>query len=234
MVFRVSPRYSLQWVNIVVFESPSHVWLSAIPWTAARQATISWSFPKFMSIASVMPSSLLTLWWPLLLLPSISPSIRDFSNESAVHIWWPKYWSFSISPFNEWSGLISLKINWFDLPAVQGTLRSLLQHHSLKASVLRHSAIFMVQLSQLYVTTGKTIALIIRTFVGRVMSLLGNTLSRFVKAFLPRSNRLLISWLLSPSAVIIAPKRKSVTLSNPFYLPWSNGARCHDLSFFFF
>ena len=230
----MSPRYSLQWVNIVVVQPPSHVRLSVTPWTAAYQATISWSLPRFMFIASVMPSSLLTLWRPLLLLPSIFSSIRDFSNESAIHIKWPKCWSFSfsISSFSEYSGLISLKIDWFDLPAVQGTLGSLLQHHSSKALILRCSAIFTVQLSQPYVTTGKTIALTIWTFVRRVMSLLGNTLSRFVIAFLPRSNRLLISRLLSPSAVILEPKkRKSVTLSNP-YLPCSNGARCHDLSFF--
>ena len=134
----MSPRYSLQWVNIVVVQPPSHVRLSVTPWTAAYQATISWSLPRFMFIASVMPSSLLTLWRPLLLLPSIFSSIRDFSNESAVLIRWPKYWSFnfSISPSNNYSGLISLKIDWFDLLAVQGTLRSLLLHHSTNASIL--------------------------------------------------------------------------------------------------
>ena len=166
------------------------------------------SLPKFMSIALVMLSSHLILWCPLLL-PSIFPSIRDFSSESAVHIRWPKYWSFSfyINPSDEYSGLISLKIDWFDLLDVHGTLRSFLQHYSLKASIFWHSAFFMVQLSQPYVTTGKTIALTIQTFIGRVMSLLFNTLSRFAIVFLPRSNCLLISWLQSPSAVILEPKR---------------------------
>ena len=153
---------------VVVVQLPSHVWLFATPWTAARQAslslTISQSLPKFMSIVLVMPSSNLILWCPLLLLPSIFPSIRDSSNESAVCIKWPKYWSFSfsINPSNEYSGLISLKIDWCDLFMVQGILRSLLQHHSLKASILWHSAFFMVQLSQPYVTTGKTIAVTIQ------------------------------------------------------------------------
>ena len=142
------------------------------------------NLPKFIFIALVMPSSHLISWCPLLLLPSIFPSIRDFSNESSVCIRWPKYWNFifSISPSNEYSGLISLKIDWSDLLAAKGTLRSILQHHSLKASILWHSAIFMAQFSQPYVTTGKTIALTIQTFVNRVMSLLFNTLSRFVTA----------------------------------------------------
>ena len=142
----------------------------------------SWSLPKFMSFASVMPSGHLILWCPLLLLPSIFPSIRDFSNESAVHIRWPKYWSFSfsISPSNKYSGFISLTIDWLDSLAVQGAFRSLIQHHSWKASILSLSAFFLVQFSQLYMTTGKTIALTIWTFVSRVMSLLFNTLSRFV------------------------------------------------------
>jgi len=190
---------------------------SVTRWTAACQAslslTISWTLPKFMSLASVMPSSHLILWHPLLLLPSIFHSIRDFSNEFAVGIRWPKYWSFSISPSSEYSGLISLKIDWFDLPVVQGTFRSLL-YHSSKASILWHSAFFMVQLSQLCMTTGKTIALTTQIFVGRVMSLLFNTLFRFVITFLPRSNCFLISWLQSPSTVILEPKRKSVTTSN--------------------
>ena len=190
-----------------------------------------------MCIASVMLSSHLILCCPLLFLPSIHPRIGDFSNESAVLIRWPKYWSlsFSINLSNEYSGLISLTIDSFDLLAVQWTLRSLLQHQSLKASILQHSAFFKVQPSQLYVTTGKTIALTIQTFVSRVMSLLFNTLSRFVIAFLPRSKCLLISWLQSSSAETLEPKkRKSVTIStfSPLYLPWSNGARCHDLSFF--
>ena len=192
-----------------------------------------------MFIASVMLSSHLILWHSLLLLPSIFPSIRDFSNELSVRIRWPKYWcfSFSISPSNEYSGLISLKIDWFDLLAVQGTFRSLPQHHSLKASILWHSAFFMVQLSQLYVTTGNTIALTIQTFVGRVMSLLFNTLSRFVIAFLPRSNRLLISWLQSLSTVIFGAQEEKICHYFhifPFYLPWSSGAGCDDLSFLIF
>ena len=168
-----------------------------LPWTVARQAslpfTVSQSLLKLMSIESVMQFNCLILCRPLLLLPSIFPSIRVFSNESALHIRWPKYCSFSISPSNEYSGLISLRIDWFDLLAVQGTLRSLLQHHNLKASILRHSAFFMVQLSHLYMTTGKAIALTIQTFVGKVISLLFNTLSRCVIAFLPRSKCLLIS-----------------------------------------
>ena len=156
----------------------SHVWLSATPWTAARQASVSitnsWSLPKPVSIESVMPSSHLILCCPLLLLPSFFPSIRVFSNESAFHIRWPKYWSFSfnISPSNEHPGLISFRMDWLDLLAVQGTLKSLLQHYCSKASILWCSAFFIVQLSHPYVTTGKTIALTRRTFVGKVMSLL--------------------------------------------------------------
>ena len=151
-----------------------------------------------------MPSKHLILCYPLLLLPSVFPSIRVFSIESALRIRWPKYWSFSFSirPSSEHSGLISFRIDWFDLLAVQGTFKSLLQHHISKASILQHSAFFMVQLSHPYMTAGKTIALTRQTFVGKVMSLLFNMLSRFVIAFLPRSKRLLISWLLSPSAVI--------------------------------
>ena len=154
-----------------------------------------------MSIESVMPSSHLILCHPLLLLPPILPSIRVFSNESTLHMRWPKYWSFSfsISPSKEHPGLISLRMDWLDLLAVQGTLKSLLQHHSSKASILRHSAFFTVQLLHPYMTTGKTIALTRRTFVGKVMSLLFNMLSRLVITFLPRSKRFLISWLQSPS-----------------------------------
>ena len=191
-----------------------------------------------MSVALVMPSSHLILWCcPLLPLPSIFPSIKDFSSESAVHIRWPKYWSFSfsISPSNECSGLISLKIDWFDLLAFQGTFRSLLQQHSSKASVLWRSAFFMVQLSQPYVTTGKTIALTVWTFVSRVMSLLFNTLSRFVIAFLPRSSHLLISWLQSSSAVIFGSQEEEICHYFHFflfYLPWNNGAGYHVLSLF--
>ena len=182
-----------------------------------------------------MPSNHLILCYPLLLLPSNFPSIRIFPNESALHIRWPKYWSFSfsISLSNEYPGLISFRIDWFDLLEVQGTLKSLLQHHSLKASILWHSAFFIVQHSHPYMTTEKTIAVTIWIFVGKVMSLLFNMLSRFVIAFLPRSKRLLISWLQSPSAVILEPpKIKSLTFQCfPIYLPWSDGTGCHDLSF---
>ena len=155
---------------------------------------ISQGLPKLMSIEFVMPSNYLILCHPLLLLPSIFPSIRVFSNESVLCIRWPKYWSYSlnISPSNEHPGLISFRMDWLDLLAVQGTLKSLFQHHSSKASILWHSAVFIVQLSHPYVTTGKTIALTRRTFVGKVMSLLFNMLSRLVITFLPRSKRLLI------------------------------------------
>ena len=156
-----------------------------------------------------MPSSHLILCRPLLLQPSVFPSIKVFSNESALHMRWPKYWSFSfsISPSNEHPGLISFRMDWLDLLAVQGTLKSLLQHHTSKASILRHSAFFTVQLSHPYRTTGKTIALTRRTLVGKVMSLLFNMLSRLVITFLPRSKCLLISWLQSPSAVVLEPKK---------------------------
>ena len=163
-----------------------------------------------------MPSNHLILCYPFLLLPSIFPSIRVFSNESVLQIRWPKYWSFSfnISPSNEHPGLIYFRMDWLDLLAVQGTLKSLLQHHSSKASILQCSAFFIVQLSHPYMTTGKTIALTRRTFVGKVMSLLFTLLSRLVMAFLPRSKHLLISWLQSPSAVILEPRKiKSSTVS---------------------
>ena len=190
----------LGWISSV--QSLSHVWLcdpidcsmpGSLPITNSR------SLPKFMSIESVMPSNHLILCCPLLLSPSIFPSIRSFPKSQFFLVRWPKYWnfSFSISPFNEYSGLISFRIDWFDLLAVQGTLKSLLQHHSSKASILRHSAFFIVQLSRPYMTTGKTIALTRRTFDGKVMSLFFNMLSRFVIAFLSRSKRLLISWLQS-------------------------------------
>ena len=161
-----------------------------------------------------MPSSHLILCRPLLLLPPIPPSIRVFSNESTLRVRWPKYWSFSfsISPSNEHPGLISVRVDWLDLLAVQGTLKSLLQHHSSKASIFRRSAFFTVQLAHPYKTTGKTIALTRRNFVGKVMSLLFNMLSRLVITFLPRSKCLLISWLYSPSAVILEPKNISLTL----------------------
>ena len=197
----------------------SNVQLFETPWTAAHQASLSitnsWSLLKLMSIKSVMPSNNLILCCPLLLLPSIFPSIRVLSNESVLHIRWPKYWSFSfnISPSDEYSGLFSCRMDWLDLLAVQGTLKSLLQHHSSKASILPCSAFFIVQLSYPYMTTGKTIALTRQTFVGKVTSLLFNTPSRLVIAFLPRSKNLLISWLQSPSAVILEPKIKSVTVS---------------------
>ena len=198
----------------------SCVWLFVTPWTAAHQASLSITnaqgLLKLMSIESVMPSNRLILCSPLLLPPSIFPSIRVFSKESVPHSRWPKYWSFSfrISPSNDYSGLISFRMDWLDLLAVQRTLKGLLQHHSLRASILWHSAFFMVQLSHPYMTTGKTIALTIRTFVGKVMALLFNMLSRLVIAFLPREKHLLISWLQSPSAVILqSKKRKSVTIS---------------------
>ena len=187
-----------------------------------------------MSIELVMPSNHLILCHPLLL-PSILPSIRVFSSESALRIRWPKYWSFSfsVSLSNEYSGLISFRIDWFDLFAIQGTLKSLLQHYNLKASILRHSAFFIVQLSHSYMTTGKTIALTIQTFICKVMSLLYNTLSRFVIAFLPRNKRLLILWLQSQATVILEPKKVKSHCFHcfPIYLPWSVGTRCHDLSF---
>ena len=183
---------------------------------ASLSITNSWSLLKLMSIESVMPSNHLVFCRPLLLLHSIFPSIRVFSNESVLRIRWPKYWSFSfsISPSDEYPGLISFRMGWLDLLAVQGTLKNLLQHHSSKASILWCSAFFIVQLSYPYVTTGKTIALIRWTFVGKVMYLLFNVLSRLVITFLPRSKHPLISRLQSPSAVILEPKKiKSDTVS---------------------
>ena len=194
-----------------VFSSVAQSCYFVTPWTAARKASLSitnsQSPPKPMSIESMMPSNHLILCHPLLLLPSNFPSIRVFSNESTLRMRWPKYWSFSfsISPSNEHSGLISFRMDWLDLLAVQGTLKSLLQHHSSKTSILQHSAFFTVQLSHPYMHTGKTIALTRQTFVGKVMSLLFDMLSRLVITFLPRSKRLLISWLQSPSAVILEP-----------------------------
>ena len=194
-------------------QSLSRVRLCATPWMAARQASLSItnsrSLLKLKPIKSAMPSSHLILCCPLLLLPSSFPSIRVFSNESTLHIRWPKYWSFSlsISPSSEHPGLISFRMDWLNLFAVQGTLKSLLQHHSSKASILWYSAFFTVQLSHPYMTTGKTIALTRWTFVGKVMSLFFNMLSRLVITFLPRSKHLLISWLQSPSAVILESKK---------------------------
>ena len=183
------------------------------PWTAALQASLSISSSrsllKLMSIKSVMPSNHLILCHPFLLLPAIFPSIRVFSNESVLRIRWPKYWSFSfsINPSEEYSGLISFRMDWLDLLAVQGTLKSLLQHHSSKASVLQHSAFFILQLSHPYRTTGKTIALTRRTFVVKVMSLLFNMLCSLVIAFLQRNKRLLISWPQSPSSAILETRK---------------------------
>ena len=198
----------------------SCVQVFATAWTTAHQSSLFntnfWNLLKLMSISSLMPSNRLILCHPLLLLPSIFPSIRVFSNESVLCIRWPKYWSFSftINPSNEYSGLISFRIDWFDLLAVQGTLKSLLQHHSSKASILQRSAFFITQISHPYTTTGKTIALTIQTFVGKVMSLLFNILSSFVITFLQRGKHHLISWLQSLSAVILEPpKIKSDTVS---------------------
>ena len=178
------------------------------PCQASLSITHSWSLLK---LTSVMPSNHLILCCPLLLPFSVFPSVRVFSNESVLHIRWPNYWSFnlSISPSNECSGLVSFRMDWLDLLAVQGTLKSLLQHHSSKASILQHSAFFIVQLSHPYMTTGKTKALTRRTFVGKVMSLIFSMLSSLIIAFLPRSKYLLISWLKSPSAVILEPKKES-------------------------
>ena len=186
--------------------------LFATAWTAARQAslsiTTSWSLLKLMSIKTVMPSNHLILCHPLLLPLSVFPSIRVFSSESILRIRWPKYWcfSFSISPSNEYSELTSFTIDWLDLLAVQGTLKSLLQHHNSKASILQCSAFSIIQLSHSYMTTGKTLALTIRAFVDKVKALLFNMLSRLVIAFLPKGKHLLISWLQSPSAVILESK----------------------------
>ena len=234
-----SPIFSL-YTSIVVVKSLSQVWLIVTPWSAACQASLSFTISprllKLIFIELVMPSNHLDLCRPLLLPPSILPSIRVFSNESVLCIRWPKYWSFSfsISPSNVYSGLIPFRIDWLDLLSVQGTHKSLLQHHSLKASILQRSAFFMVQLSHPYMITGKIIALTIQTFVSKVMSLLFNKLSRFATAFLPRSKGLLMSWLHPPSAVMLEPRRIKVCHCLhcfPIYLPWSDGARCWSMSF---
>ena len=207
-------------IRIAVVQSLSHVQLFATPWTAARQASLSftnsWSWLKLVSIESGMPSNHLIFCHPLLLLPSVFPSIRVFSNESALYIRWPKYWSFSfsISPSNEYSGLMSFRMDWLDLLAVQETLESLPQHHCSKASVLQHSAFFMVLLSHSYMTTGKTIALTIWTSVGKVMSLLFNMLSRLIITSFPRSKCLLILWLQSLSTVILESKKNNNNNNN--------------------
>ena len=209
-------------------QSLSRVWLFATPWIAACQASLSitnsWSLLKPMSIESVMLSNHLILCHPLLLLPSIFPSTSVFSNESALRIRWPNYWSFSfnIRPSKEHPGLISFRMDWLDLLAVQGTLKSLLQHHSSKASILRCSAFFTDHLSHPYMTTGKAIALTRWTFVGKLISLLFNMLSRLVITFLPRSKRLLIAQLQSPSAVILEHKN-IVCHCFPIYFPWVMG-----------
>ena len=256
-----SQTWLTEWLStytcISSVQSLSRVQLFVTPWTAACQASLSttksWSLPKLMSIESVMPCNHLMLCRPHFL-PIFSSirvfsnesvlhitwtnfsSIRVFSNESVLHITWTKYWSFSfnISPSNEHPGLISFRMDWLDLLAVQGTLKNLLQHHSSKASILQCSDFFIVQLSHPYVTTGKIIALTRQAFVGKVMSLLFNMLSRLVIAFLPRSKHLLITWLQSPSVVILEPKKiKFLTVSTvfPIYLPLSDGTRCHDLNF---
>ena len=218
----------------------SRVQLFETPWIAAHQASLSitncQSPPKPMSIELVMPSSHLILCRPLLLLPSIFPSIRAFSNESAVCIRWPKYWcfSFNISPCNEHQRPISFRMDWLDLLAFQGTLKSLLQHHCSKASILQCSAFFIVQLSHPYMTTAKIIALTRWTFVGKVMSLIFNMLSSLVITLLPRSKHLLMSWLQSPSAVTLEPRKIKVSHCFhcfPIYLSKSDGTRCHHLNF---
>ena len=213
-------------------QSLSRVWLFVTARQASPSITSSRGSLRLMPTESVMPSSHLILCRPLLLLPPIFPSTRVFSNESVLHIRWPKYWSFSfnISPSNEHSALISFWMDWLDLLAVQGTLKSLLQNHSSKASILLHSAFFIVQLSHPYMTTGKTIALTRWTFVGQAMSLIFNMLFRLFITFLPRSKHLLISWLQSPSAVILEPPQKSSLSLFPLFLfpmrwwdqmPWS-------------
>ena len=189
--------------------------------------------PTPRACSNSCPSDRLILCHPLFLLPSIFPCTRVFSSESVLHIRWPKYWSFSfsISPSNEYSRLISFRMDWLDLLAVQGTLKSLIQHHSSKASILPHSAIFMVQLSHPYMTTGKTIALTRWNLVGKVISLLLNMLSRLFIAFLPRSKCLLISWLQVPSVVILEPKKIVCHCFHcfPIYLTWRDGTGYHDL-----
>ena len=230
-------EWTLQFSSVQLL---SHVRLFATPWTVARQASLSItnsrSSLRLTSIKSVMPSSHLILCHSLLLLPPIPPSITVFSNESTLCMRWPKYWSFSfsISPSNEHPGLISFRMHWLDLLAVQGTLKSLLQHHSSKASVLWRSAFFTAQLSHPYMTTGKTIALTRWTFVDKVTSTLFNMLSRLVIAFLRMSKCLLISWLQSPSTVNLEPKKIVCHWFHcfPIYLPWGDGTGCYDLHFF--
>ena len=226
-LLNVQVTHSVQFSSV---QSLSHVRLFATPWPAARQASLSItnsrSSLKLTSIESMMPSNYLILCGLLLLLPSVFPRIRVFSTESALLIRWPTYWSFrfNISLPNEHPGPISFRMDWLDLLAVQGTLKSLLQHHSSKASILGHSGFFIVQFSHPYLTTGKTIALTRQTLVGKVMSLLFNMLSRLVITFPPRSKCLLITWLQSSSAVILEPRKiKSATVSNISH------SICHDV-----
>ena len=220
-------------------QSLSRAWLFVTPWTAACQASLSFtnsqSLLKLMSIELVTPSNHLILCHPLLLLPPITPSIKVFTNKSALCIRWPKYWSFSfsISSSNEYSGLISFRMDWLDLLAVQGTLKSLFQHYSLKASILRCSAFSMVQLSHPHMTTGKTIALTRCIFVGKVTSLLWNMLSRLVITFLPRSKHLNFMATITICSDFGVQESKICHCFHccPIYLLWSDGTRCHDLSF---
>ena len=225
-------------VTRIQFSSVVHFWLFATPWMVACQASLSITnsqiLLKFMSSESMMPSNHLILCHPLLLLPSIFPSIRVFSNESVLCIRWPKLcsFSFSISPSNEYSGLVSFRVDWLDLLAVQGTLKNLFQHHSSKTSILRRSAFFIVQLLHPYMTTGKTTALIRWTFVGKVMSLPLNMLSRSVIAFLQRSVSFNFVAAVTIHSDFAAPKNKVCHCFHcfPIYLPWSDGTGCHDLS----
>ena len=216
------------WGSPYFIQSLSCVQLFVTPWTAARQPSLSitnsQSLPKLISIELVMPSNNLILSPPLLLLPSIIPSIRVFFKESVLHIRWPKYWSFSfnVSPSNEHPGLISFRMDWLDLLAIQGTLKSLLQHHSSEASILQCSAFLIDQLSYPYMTTRKTIALTRWILVGKVMSLIFNMLSRLVITFLPRSKYVLIPWLQSPSAVILEPPKIKSLFPHLFAMKWWN------------
>ena len=215
----------------------SHVQLFENPWTAAHQASLyvtnSWTAPRLISIESLMHSNHLILCWPLLLLPSTFPSIKVFSNESALHIRWPKYWSFifKISPSNEHPGLISCRMDWLDLLAVQGTLKSLLQHHSSKASILQWSAFFIFQLSHPYMTPGKTIALTRRTFVGKIMYLIYNMLSSLVITFLPRSKQFFNFIAAITICIDFGAQQNKVSHCFPIYLPLGKSifSVCHIL-----
>ena len=230
------PSYFYQFSSVQLL---SHVQFFVTPWIAAYQASLSitnsQSLLKLMSIKSVMPSRHFILCCPLLFLPPNPSQHQGLFNEPTLCMRWPKYWSFTfnISPSNEHPGLISFRMDWLDLLEVQGTLKSLLQHHSSKASIFWCSAFLTVQLSHPYMTTGKTIALTRQTFVGKVMSLLFNMLSSLVITFLPRSKCLLISLLQSPSAVILEPPKivRHCFHCFPIYLPWGDGTRFHDLSF---